>query len=309
MHEPAIKYRHLQCFLEVARLRSVGKAASALSISQPAVSKTLRELEATLGARLIERDGRGIRLSGLGEVFLAHAGSSVTALKQGVDAIAQARGASGAPVRVGALPTVSAGVLPHAVAAFKQQGVGATVIVVTGENAVLLSQLRLGDLDFVIGRLADPQRMAGLSFEHLYTEQIGFYLRPDHPLLELRPFRLDAITRYPVLYPGRDAVIRPTVDRFLIAAGVGAIPDRIETVSTPFGRAYLRISDAVWIISRGVVADDLSNGTIAELPVDTSATAGPVGLTMRADDVPNADARLLIQTIRRVVTQSGRGLQ
>ena len=59
----SVSYRHIRCFLEVARLSSVGQAATALAISQPAVSKTLRELEDRLGRRLFERSGRRLRLN------------------------------------------------------------------------------------------------------------------------------------------------------------------------------------------------------------------------------------------------------
>ena len=293
-----IKFRHLQCFLEVARLKSVGKAAHALSISQPAISKTLRELEQALGAELVERDGRGIRLTPVGEIFLAHAGSSITALRQGIDAVTQADGPGRETVRVGALPTFSASRLPAAVRAYKEAGGGATIRVVTGENNVLLSQLRLGDLDFVVGRMAEPDRMAGLTFEHLHAEPVGFFVRRGHPLPGAGPFRLDAILRYTILYPGPGAVIRPIVDRFLIASGIGALPDRIETVSTSFGRAYLRGSDAIWVFSRGVVEDDLKTGTLRELPVTTAPTAGSVGLTLRAGETASGEASRLMAAIR-----------
>jgi LysR family pca operon transcriptional activator len=70
-----IKIRHLEAFVEVARQKSVGRAAITLSLTQPAVTRTIRELEQIVGTPLIERDGRGIRLSHQGEVFLSHAGS------------------------------------------------------------------------------------------------------------------------------------------------------------------------------------------------------------------------------------------
>ena len=79
-----IKFRHLQCFLETARLQSVGKAAKNLSISQPAVSKTLRELEDELGVKLFERTGRSIRLSGYGEIFNATLGPAFPPSNRGL---------------------------------------------------------------------------------------------------------------------------------------------------------------------------------------------------------------------------------
>src|SRR5262245_49327109 len=146
-----VKYRHLQCFLEVARQQSVVKAAAALSVTQPAVSKTLLELETLLG----------VALTRFVEVFFRYAGASITALRQGIDSVTQARTKGGMAIKVGALPTVSTRVMPLAVHLFKQENLGTVVRVVTGQNSVLLSQLRTGDLDLVVGRLADPHLMTG----------------------------------------------------------------------------------------------------------------------------------------------------
>lgn len=293
-----VKYRHLQCFLEIARQRSVVKAAAALSVTQPAVSKTIRELEELLGVALFERRGRGVALTRFGDVFLRYAGASVTALRQGIDSITQARASGGMAIKVGALPTVSTRVMPLAVSLFKQENTGTIVRVVTGENSVLLSQLRTGDLDLVVGRLADPELMTGLSFEHLYSERVSFVVRPGHPLLRETPFTLAGLTRFTVLMPTEGSIIRPLVDRFFVAHGAAAIPDQIETVSMAFGRRYTRMTDAVWIISRGVIADDLADGVLAELPVESEETTGPVGLTTRADSPPSPPAVILMQTIR-----------
>lgn len=300
-----VKFRHLQCFLEIARQQSVVKAAAALSVTQPAVSKTLRELEELLGVALFERRGRGVALTRFGEVFLRYAGASVTALRQGVDSIAQARTKGGVAIKVGALPTVSTRVVPRAVQLFKQEHTGTLVRVVTGENSVLLSQLRTGDLDLVVGRLADPDLMTGLSFEHLYSERVSFIVRPGHPLLKSKPFNLAKLAGYTVLMPTEGSIIRPLVDRFLIANGVASLPDQIETVSMAFGRRYTRTTDAVWLISRGVVAEDLEEGALVELPIATEATAGPVGLTTRADIPPSLPAVMLMQTIREAARKAG----
>lgn len=302
MSEIPVKFRHLRTLMEVARQLSVGKAAEVLHVSQPAVTKTLRELEGMVGATLVERDGRGIRLTRFGEVFLQHAGASLAAVQRGIDSVARERANSGPPIRIGALPTVSARVMPATIERFLALKTGHPVKIFTGENMVLLEQLRLGQLDLVVGRLAAPELMAGLSFKHLYTEQVVFAVRHSHPLLVGRHFDFARIRDYTVLMPTRGSVIRPHVESFLVGHGIADFPSEIETVSDSFGRAMVRQSDAIWIISEGVVAPDIAAGTLAMLPVDTSETRGAVGLTMRADvdDPPSVSllATCLDDTVR-----------
>lgn len=299
MVDSRIKFRHLQTFVEVARQKSVMKAAELLHVSQPAVTKTIRELEDVLGVSVFERDGRGIKITRYGEVFLKHAGAALTALRQGFDSVSQAVHGDAPPIRIGALPTVSTRIMPKAMQLFLAEGTGARIKIVTGENAVLLEQLRVGDLDLMVGRLAAPEKMAGFSFEHLYSEKVVFCVRAGHPLLSQGSV-FAGLDAYPVLMPTRASIIRPFVESFLIANGIAGLPNQIETVSDAFGRAFVRQSDAIWMISEGVVAADIAEGTLAALPVDTSGTQGPVGLTVRTDAIPSMPLSILMQTIREV---------
>ncbi|MFT6556538.1 MAG: LysR family pca operon transcriptional activator [Sneathiella sp.] len=301
--ENRIKFRHLQTFIEVARQKSVGKAAIILNISQPAVTKTIRELEEILGVKLFEKEGRGIRLGRIGEVFLRHAGASVASVLEGVESVQQAVTRSSPPVRIGALPTVSARIMPDAIQLFLKEKVAGDIKIVTGENSVLLEQLRKSELDLVVGRLAAPEKMSGLSFEHLYSEQVVFAVRADHPLLSTTQLRLDDLKNFTILMPTKASVIRPFVDRFLLANGIPELPVQIETVSDSFGRAFVRSTDAVWIISTGVVSNDLRDNRMTVLPIDTRETRGAVGLTTRADSVQNASLAILSQSIREAAEQ------
>lgn len=291
-----VKFRHLQCLLQTARLGGVAKAAKSLGVSQPAVSKALAELEEILGVELMERSRAGVVLTPVGEMFVRYAGASVAALRQGLDGVARAKMEGEEVLTVGVLPSVAGRIVPEAVARFRETRPGVVLKVVSGPNLHLLDQLRLGALDLVFGRLGTPETMVGLSFLHLYSETVSFVVRPEHPLTSAPD--LQRIVDYPVLFPEQEAIIRPIVDRYLLANGIGHIPDRIETVSNDFGRAYTRRSDAVWIISSGVVALDLMERTLTELPFDVSDTSGPVGVTTRADAEIGPTARLLIDAMQ-----------
>lgn len=303
MIDPRVKYRHVQCFLEVARRRSLVKAAEALAITQPAVSKTLKELEEILQVRLFERSRRGVMLTQFGEVFLHYAGASLAALKQGLDSVAQARMSGESYLNVGVLPSVAARIVPQAVESFQAEGLETTLTLIAGPNTLLLSRLRGGELDLVVGRLADPEQMAGLSFTHLYSESVSFVVRRGHPLLDDRADDLSRIADYPVLYPTKEAIIRPYVERLLIAQGITRLPKRIETISNSFGRTYTLGTDAVWIISSGVVSRDIAKGELVELPLETAETTGPVGLTTRADAAPTP-ALLVFQSALRTAAEA-----
>ena len=81
---------------------------------------------------------------------------------------------------------------------------------------------------------------------------------------------------------------------------VDACPTTTSCRSDAFGRSYVLQSDAIWIISQGVVADDVKRGQLALLPVDTTETLGPVGFTTRADSTHSLATSALMQAVRDV---------
>lgn len=299
MLDRRIKLRHIESFVEIVRQKSLKAAAERLFLTQPAISKTLRELEEMLGATLLSRDRGGIALTRQGEVFLHFAEMSLAALQQGADSVDQVSRRGKTQLTVGVLPSVAAGLMPRVAAAFRELAADAMLRISDGPHEYLIERLRSGALDLVIGRLGQPDLLQGLSFTQLYNETVVFVVCPGHPILA--DPRLDRIAAYQVLYPPRGSVIRPIVERFLIAQGIGDFPNRLETVSGAFGRVYTRMSDAVWIISRGVVANEIEDGRLVALPIDTSLMTGPVGLLARSEDEPTPDQRLFRLAVQSVV--------
>ncbi|WP_299924507.1 pca operon transcription factor PcaQ [uncultured Pelagimonas sp.] len=294
-----IKIRHIQSFVEIAREGSLKRAAEKLYLTQPAISKTLKELEDILGAPLMLRNRSGVSLTDQGEVFLHFAQMSLASLQQGLQGIEQIGKDASQRIRVGSLPSVAASLMPSVVEEFSKLAPRATLSMVDGPHHYLVDRLRLGDLDLVIGRLGAPDTMQGISFTQLYTEQVEFVVRAGHPLA--KDPDLQRIGDWQVLFPPAGSAIQPLVERFLIANGVGDLPNRIETVSGAFGRVYTRNADAVWVISSGVVARELADGILVKLPFDTGLTQGPVGLMARPETTDTPVAQLFRLAIRNVL--------
>lgn len=318
MIDERIKFRHLQCFLAVAQHGSLQKAAGVLSITQPAVSKTLKELEALLAVRLFERGRRGAVLTRSGDAFARHAGASVSALREAVASVAPTRPHGSEVVTLGVLPTVA----PHLIPALLLQldavnragqpaGMTATSLRIhTAPNPALLTQLRQRELDLVIGRFAEPVHMVGLTFEHLYADPLVLAVRPDHPLISDPALRSDALAHVPVftaILPTQGTAIRHTADNFLLTRGLGQLARTVETLSVTGARNYTARSDAVWFAPRGAVQQDLDSGLLAALPVSMAGTEELVGMSLRADMVPTVAQAEVIGALR-LLAAAHRGL-
>lgn len=298
-----IKFRHLDAFSAIARARSFKTAAAQLNLTQPAISKTLKELEDILGVVVLERSRAGVSLTPQGEIFLDFAEQSTAALRHGLRSI-QATGAAAGQLKLGALPSVASALLPDAVMSFTANSPDTLVEIHEGPHHDLTSRLRSGNLDLVVGRLGKPDTMVGLSFQQLYAEEVVVVARPDSAARELRD--VAALDRFRVLYPPKDSAIRPLVARMLIAQGVPLFRNRIETASPTFGRSFaMSDPDTVWIISAGVVANDIAQGHLVALPLDMVATRGAVGIMSRAEEVPSVAARSFSKRLH--VLCEGRG--
>ena len=166
-----IKFRHLDAFSAIARARSLKHAAAQLNLTQPAISKTLKELEDLVGVVLMERGRSGVRLTAEGEVFLQFAEQSTAALRHGLRSV-QAKNGTAGVLKLGALPSVAAYLLPRAAQVFAEEAQDTVLEVHEGPHHDLIARLRSGGLDLVVGRLGRPETMQGLMFRQLYTEEV-----------------------------------------------------------------------------------------------------------------------------------------
>jgi LysR family transcriptional regulator, pca operon transcriptional activator len=293
-----LKIRHLRALVAVSEHGTLVRAAAALSITQPAVSKTLAELEDIVGRRLLERTRKGVTLTAAGRVLLRHAGASLRALSDGLDSLAGEQDSEGAALLVGALPNVAATVLPPAVLRLLAARPRTRLTVRTGSNARLIAALRQGVLDLVIGRLAEPSDMQGLSFEQFYAEPLLLVVRAGHPLAARRRIEPALLRQHRMVLPDAGTRVREAADRFFVSSGMGMPLQALETIDLAFGRSFVLQSDAVWFVPLGVVENELREGALVRLPIDTQITEGPVGLTRRVDHVASDALQDLVREIR-----------
>lgn len=289
-----LKLRHIRVFLAVARAGSVSGAARGLHVSQPAVSKTLADTERLVGQALFERSGRRMVLTAAGRMLRRHAIEAMRALERGIEEINGARPAG--RLAVGVLPTVAGSLFPSVVQQFSRAR-ASCISVTTGPHGYLLERLRRGDIELMVGRMPEPDEMAGLGFEFLYEDPVELVARPQHPGLGGAPAQ--ALRSNPVILPTRASIIRRLVDRYLGAQGCDRVQPVLETVSPNLALPLVEASDMLWFISRSVVARALASGRVARFDLGARYMSGAVGITRKNPDEPDADVAFLIELLRK----------
>ncbi|EJG8429731.1 LysR family transcriptional regulator [Salmonella enterica] len=293
-----IRLRHLHTFVAVAQQGTLGRAAETLNLSQPALSKTLNELEQLTGTRLFERGRLGAQLTVPGEQFLTHAVKVLDALNTAGQALNRKEDASADVVRVGALPTAALGILPAAIGRFHQQKKSTSLQVATMNNTMLLAGLKSGEIDLGIGRMSDPELMGGLNYELLFLESLKLVVRPGHPLLQ-ETITLSRVMEWPVVVSPKGTVPRQNAETLLQSQGCKMPAGCIETLSASLSRQLTVDYDYVWFVPSGAVKEDLRQATLVSLPVPTQSAGEPIGILTRVDIPLSTGAQMLIAAIRK----------
>src|SRR5512136_222803 len=175
--------RAFQQVAAIGRLRSFGRAAEALGISQPALSKSIRLLEKSLGVSLFERSRRGVSATTYGELLLAASGPMLRNVDDVLAEIRRAQGLEAGSIRIGAGPFALE--LSVAEAAFRvaRRHPGLQLRVVQGGWEALTRDVTSGALDVAVAEVAAAEQEQNLAVERVGARPGSFYCRARHPLL------------------------------------------------------------------------------------------------------------------------------
>lgn len=196
----------LQYFMAVAQAQSYSKAAAALSLTQPTLSRQVQLLEAELGQPLLERHGRGVRLTESGKAMLAHGRSISAAVDAAKADMAERLQSPRGKVRLGLPPLVASLVTPDVVQQFLQACPDASIIVEESLSIRLREWLLADRLDVAV--LFDPSHTAQLLTEPLAREPL--VLISTRPLPER--VKVAQLVDYPLVLPSRPQALRMIFD-------------------------------------------------------------------------------------------------
>jgi len=269
--------QQMQAFVEVAARSNFREAASALNVSQPALSRTIRMAEQGLGTRLFDRDTRHVALTAAGRELQPIALRILGEFNGAFSELSQFLSGRSGHVATGSLPSTGVAVLPRAVAQFRQTHPDVEFSLIEAQAQPLLEAVDEGRVDVAITVRPAPDRK--LRYQALLEDPFVLVCRRDDPLAARKWVPWSVFATRPFLASAQQSSIRPVTDAVFVQQGIQVRPALL----------YPSIATAGAMIEAGLGITALPrlslclihSGDIAVVPLQRPAMARSIGLVTR----------------------------
>ncbi|MFI8416720.1 LysR substrate-binding domain-containing protein [Serratia sp. NPDC078593] len=213
-------FKQLTVFVAIARHGSFSRAGEAIGLTQSAVSHSIKELEAELGVRLLDRTTREVLLTDAGQRLVNRVERLLDELHAALlDARSYGVQRSGT-VRVASSQTISAHLMPQCIAAGEQHYPEIRILLRDQAQQLVLQSIRNAEVDF--GIVVDPLRAGDLECEPILHEPFLLLCRDDHPFAELPSVAWSALNGCRLILQDYASGSRPLIDSAIHQQGVVA---------------------------------------------------------------------------------------
>ncbi|MCI0856746.1 MAG: LysR family transcriptional regulator [Chloroflexi bacterium] len=253
----------LEAYLQVAERRNFSRAAEALGLTQPSVTARIQALERDLGESLFERNGRGVRLTEVGEAFLPHVQRVLKALHDGKDAVQSLRKLELGTLRLGAAPTISTYVLPALLKEFSSRYPGLDVSVRTDYSQQIVQMVLADEVQMGLERGTTHPEVETIP---LYSDDVILVTAADDPFAEQGAVDIKDIATRRLIMFNRGSSYYALVDNALREAGVPVSP-AMELDNMEATKKMVEEGLGIALLPRVAVAQEIDRGELREIEI------------------------------------------
>jgi LysR family nitrogen assimilation transcriptional regulator len=292
--------RQLEFFVRVAELGSMTKAAAALGVAQPLLSREIRELEADLGVRLLARNGRGVTVTEPGERFLARARVITADVETARDEARALRGRPAGPVSVAMAPSAGALLWAPLVTRIQDSYPEVRLKVFEGYSGDVIEWLVAGKVD--IGVLYQPHLATSLKPEFLIEERLYLIAPPGDFPKPQSSIEFRQLGTLPLILPGKNHAIRRLLDQAAAKHRI-TIGVRLEVNAYPTIKTLVMSGRGCTVLPVAPVLPEVHAGQLAIVEIVDPVLTQTVGLVTSSHHQASVGARAVRQIIQTLVEE------
>jgi DNA-binding transcriptional LysR family regulator len=298
-----MEIRDLKYFANVAEHGHLGRAAEALGLSQPALSKSLRRLETSMQSKLFNRTPKGVELTAIGSALRAHVHRLHLLLDDIEREVADLSQGRAGCLRVGAGVGIAEHLLAVACSALLVDVPKLTLALTVGSNAALLPALRNGEQDLVVSGIP-PYPHEDLIQERLYDDDFVVYASAKHRLTKCKIVTISDLAQERWALSAPNDLSWKRVHRVFEDNNLPPPKIAFQTTATLIRAQTVASSDFLSFSPRRMLQQVWRHFPLAELKVKNLAWARPVGVSYRKDAYLSPAARRMIEILKLTVRKN-----
>jgi DNA-binding transcriptional LysR family regulator len=275
--ERRFKLHDVRVLMAVVEAGSMGKAAEQLATSQPAVSRTISDLEHTLGVRLLDRTSRGVEPTPYGRAVINRGMALFDELRQTVRDIEFLADPSAGEVRIAASIAVAVSFVSALIDRLSRQYPRLAFQVLTTDNVTAMRALEERKVDLVIAHLFEPVADDRMDTTILFNDPHVVIAGARNPWTKRRKLKLKDLMDEPWGLPPTDSPFGSVVREAFRAEGLG-LPRTVVASLLPVRQALLATGRYLTMVPRVVADYPDADSTFRRLPLDLPTTHRPLGI-------------------------------
>jgi DNA-binding transcriptional LysR family regulator len=304
--------REIQHVTAIGRFRNFARAAESLDISQPALSKSIRGIETSLGVRLFDRSRKGVSPTAFGEIILSASGPLLRGVDEVLAEIRRVKGLEAGTLRIGAGSFALEMSVADAVTRMAKRHPSLHLRLVLDDWESLTRKVVAGSLDVGVAEVTAAEQESQLSVERIGEHGGVFYCRSGHPLLSRAPITFENVSGYPLAMSPLPGRVAPFFERIGAAGRVdpasGQFLPAITLDSVALMKRAVRETDAISWAPDVLIAPELRDGSFAALPFAPPWARLNYGIFRRADRPMTPALEMFLVELRSVEKEHSRSL-
>ena len=298
------KYRHLVLLETLARTKNMHLAAEQMNLSQPAISKMLKEIENMLGFSIFERLPRSMPVTALGQHVICYAQRVLNDAKHFVEDIEMLRLGGHGFLKVGGIFAATASVIPNSVIEIKKKWPLLSIDVVEQTSDHLMEMLSEHTLDLAVGRFTQATQQQFFDFKPLGPEPFCIVVNHEHPYAQKKFCKLNELMDWPwVVYP-KGTPIRERMEAAFMRANVKVPLNTVNTMSMQTFLQIIQTAPMVAMLPEAMVAQQVKDGKLCIIETELILDAQDYGILTRKNEPVSEIAQTFIEILLRNAKQN-----